>query len=48
MKGIDEFYKLIKLQPNIFYYDVIMTNTLKSNILKMCFKISYNHRRHVN
>ena len=38
MKGIDEFYKLIKLQPNIYYYDVIMAKKLKSNILKMWYK----------
>ena len=48
MKGIDEYYKLIKLQPNIYYYDVIIAKTLKSHILKMCFKISYSHRRYVN
>ena len=48
MKGIDEFYKLVKLQPNIYYYDVIITKKVKSNILKMCFKISYRHRRDVN
>ena len=48
MKGIDEFYKLIKFQPNIYHYDVIMARTLKSNILNMLFKISYRHRRHIN